>query len=100
RTRFSRDWSSDVCSSDLSSNDKPTEQSDSKYRPPVVRATYACISEQCGLQVVVEVSPPRLDAKWVQLLTDEDRIKKRLEELKARSEERRVGKWARCQQRQ
>lgn len=71
-----------------SSQDKPTEQSDSKYQPPVVRATYACVSEQCGLQVVVEVSPPRLDAKWVHMLTDEERIKTRLEELKASDPER------------
>lgn len=71
-----------------SSQDKSTEQTDPKYRPSVVRATYVCISEQCGLQVVVEVSPPRLDARWVVMLTDEDRIKKRLEELKASDPER------------
>lgn len=71
-----------------SSQDKSAEQGDSKYSPSVVRATYACISEQCGLQVVVEVSPPRLDAKWVTMLTDQDRIKERLEVLKVSDPER------------
>lgn len=71
-----------------SSQDRSTEPTDSKYRPSVVRSTYTCISEQCGLQVVVEVSPPRLDAQWVVMLTDEDRIKKRLEDLRAADPER------------
>ncbi|CAI4219583.1 unnamed protein product [Parascedosporium putredinis] len=61
---------------------------ESRYNPVILRGLYACTSEQCGLQVVVEVSAPRIDAKWIDLLTNQDRIKKRLEDLKAADPER------------
>lgn len=59
-----------------------------KYNPVLVRGVYACTAKECGLQVVVEVSAPRLDAKWIDLLTNQARIKKRLEKLKAADPER------------
>ncbi|SPO05205.1 uncharacterized protein DNG_07892 [Cephalotrichum gorgonifer] len=70
-----------LLSSGPSGNTEGDDDDNAKYNPPAVRATYACISDECGLRVEVAVSPPRLDAKWVKMLTDEDRIKSRLEAL-------------------
>src|SRR5207302_8319127 len=69
-TRFSRDWSSDVCSSDL-------------YRERILTQIYQP-DFVCFEKIIVEL-------KAVSILTDEHRA-----QLLNRSEERRVGKECRC----
>src|SRR5690606_40732447 len=78
-TRFSRDWSSDVCSSDL--RDGCLGQREELLAPLVAR---------CGSEGPASLSRSELSQLF--------RSKKALSELHryARSEERRVGKECRC----
>src|SRR5690606_39929158 len=79
-TRFSRDWSSDVCSSDLSTfgqiNDGETD-----YRQLKVLA-----KQKENLRVLLPLIP------WDPVLDSDDQQTLALETRDGRSEERRVGK--------
>src|SRR5690606_40232230 len=85
-TRFSRDWSSDVCSSDLGEN--------LLYLVIVlasllnIQLATGEIEETIHLGIGIIIFVPRAAAmeKWIELLVDGW----------ARSEERRVGKECRC----
>src|SRR5690606_40413975 len=91
-TRFSRDWSSDVCSSDLLATRTAEDSGD---RPPA------------SLTFVVDISgsmaePGRLDlaksslATMTDRLRDDDAVALVTFSDEARSEERRVGEEGRC----
>src|SRR5690606_39704315 len=87
-TRFSRDWSSDVCSSDLR-QDQALEQ---------VRATVRSASlaaESAYLQLTASLQQVRALEQALQSIRTNERSTQRGVEL-GRSEERRVGKGGRA----
>src|SRR5690606_39439889 len=96
-TRFSRDWSSDVCSSDLEINeDKSIKEDIIKFYPSVSGTAY--LKDHSTIEFIPEnklkqgeIYTGKLDlSKIVKNIPDS------LELFKFRSEERRVGKECRC----
>src|SRR5207302_4675879 len=87
-TRFSRDWSSDVCSSDLKT----------KTRPPLTREEVLTNAETYKKQVFKILDPKKtkiqFNSLWLDKLNAYDFIKlaSHTNVARMRSEERRVGK--------
>src|SRR5690606_39502799 len=89
-TRFSRDWSSDVCSSDLASLDFVTQ----KLNIETVDQNKLSMIQDKVLHIVNRIEP---DVKVV--FDFEDKVYEQNREgiqVELRSEERRVGKECRC----
>ncbi|KAH8880330.1 cysteine proteinase [Thozetella sp. PMI_491] len=67
--------------------DEGVEESPSfKIYPLVARAEYEC--SVCAHRVAVDMTAPRLSAKWIDLLTDEQRIRSRIDIARREDPER------------
>src|SRR5690606_40281338 len=92
-TRFSRDWSSDVCSSDLFAKvnarellSKEEEAEYKRVKQRIIRICQAC--HQAGVRVLIDA-----EHSWIQDAIDDIAREMMLAfNREARSEERRVGK--------
>src|SRR5690606_39964899 len=85
-TRFSRDWSSDVCSSDLGTN---------KHNPnkgPLTAYELKTKLEALHTKLVAQLDKMQKTDGLHLLADDYNGLKSKLDVLKPRSEERRVGK--------
>src|SRR5690606_39297441 len=93
-TSFSRDWSSDVCSSDLETDLILTQ---ALTLVEDARCTCGCNgwADECLNPDLQDVWEPRVGTHWRQWALAKGR-EDYAEELKARSEERRVGEECRC----
>src|SRR5690606_40194083 len=91
-TRFSRDWSSDVCSSDLVISSAARALNSSTSRMKERRQEYMAILEVANLKVYFPIKAGIFN-RTVDYVRAVDGVSFVLEE---RSEERRVGKECRC----
>src|SRR5207249_8020997 len=83
-TRSKRDWSSDVCSSDLQAGED-RGQARRQHHFEELRAALAA-------QHARRLEQPRVDRAHAEDRVDEDRVERAEKDQKERSEERRVGK--------
>src|SRR5690606_39505641 len=88
-TRFSRDWSSDVCSSDLSGSTK-------EKNPIIVNLDQQLLGLRQSLGQSLDNSARSIRLKLSSLQNQSDKINSKIFAVPGqRSEERRVGKWSR-----
>src|SRR5690606_39313659 len=86
-TRFSRDWSSDVCSSDLVDDRRSWEE---RHRILTV-AVYCEVPPCASVEVSIFLVGPRSEEEFVEVGSGSGRVQA-AHFLGVRSEERRVGK--------